>query len=107
MTWMQMASVLVASVVTPFVVNAIKTKAMDGNVARWVAIGVSIVAGIIAGFAGGMPTTPQAWLTCVFAAIGGVQVAYSAFKAVGITDKWLDSLQAIGSAEGKHTTENE
>lgn len=107
MTWMQMASVLVASVVTPFVVNAIKTKAMSGNVARWTAITVSIVAGIIAGFAGGIPATPQAWLTCVFAAVGGVQVAYSAFKAVGVTDKWLDSLQAIGSADGKHSNEDE
>ena len=30
------------------------------------------------------------------AAVGGVQVAYAAFKSVGITDKWLDALLALG-----------
>ena len=30
------------------------------------------------------------------AAVGGVQVAYAAFRSVGITDKWLDALLALG-----------
>ena len=47
--------------------------------------------------AGGMPTDPTAWVTSVFAAVGGVQVAYAAFKAVGVTDKWLDALLAMGT----------
>ena len=32
----------------------------------------------------------------IFACVGGVQVAYAAFKSVGITDKWLDALLALG-----------
>lgn len=39
---------------------------------------------------------PSAWVTSIFACVGGVQVAYAAFKSVGITDKWLDALLALG-----------
>ena len=45
---------------------------------------------------GGVPTEPSAWVTSIFASVGGVQVAYAAFKSVGITDKWLDALLALG-----------
>ena len=38
-----------------------------------------------------------AWVTAIFACVGGVQVAYAAFKAVGVTDKWLDALLAMGT----------
>ena len=46
--------------------------------------------------AGGIPADPSAWVTSIFAAVGGVQVAYAVFWSVGITDKWLDSLLALG-----------
>ena len=38
-------------------------------------------------------------MTSIFACVGGVQVAYAAFKAVGITSKWLDSLLALGDVK--------
>lgn len=44
---------------------------------------------------GGIPTTPIEWVTCIVTAIGAVQIAYAAFKSVGVTSKWLDSLQAL------------
>ena len=47
--------------------------------------------------ANGIPTDPGAWVTAIFACVGGVQVAYAAFKAVGVTDKWLDALLAMGA----------
>lgn len=99
MTVMQVVAAIVVVVVLPFLVNAIKTKAMSGNVARWVAIIASIVGGVIVGFVGGMPTTPEAWLTTVFAVVGGVQVAYSAFKSVGITNAWLEALLNVNTGK--------
>lgn len=38
-------------------------------------------------------------MTSIFTCVGGVQVAYAAFKAVGVTSKWLDSLLALGDVK--------
>ena len=78
MTEIQAGLTVCTVLVVPYIVQAIKTKAMTGNVARWTAI------------------APSAWVTSIFACVGGVQVAYAAFKSVGITDKWLDALLALG-----------
>lgn len=90
---------VVVSLVLPWAVQLIKTEAITGNAARLLAICTSLVAGIVTGFVGGIPADPAAWVTCVFAVVGGVQTAYAAFAAIGITSKWLDSLLAVG-----HTT---
>ena len=82
--------------VVPYIVQAIKSKAMTGNAARWTAISVSALCGALTAMANGMPTDPGAWVTSIFACVGGVQVAYAAFKSVGVTDKWLDALLALG-----------
>ena len=82
--------------VVPYIVQAIKSKAMTGNMARWIAIAVSALCGVLTAMSGGMPTEPAAWVTSIFACVGGVQVAYAAFKTVGVTDKWLDALLALG-----------
>lgn len=99
MTVMEAVAAIVAVVIIPFLVNAIKTKAMTGGVARWVAIIVSVIGGIIVGLIGGVPTTPEAWLTTVFAMVGGVQFAYSAFKSVGITNAWLEVLLNVNTGD--------
>jgi hypothetical protein len=97
MTILQVSAAIVSVLVVPFLVQAIKTHAMSGNAARFVSILVSVIAGVIAGFVGGIPADPAAWLTAVFAIVGGVQTAYAAFRAVGITDKWLDALLNLGN----------
>lgn len=99
MTVIEAVAAIVAVVVIPFLVNAIKTKAMTGDVARWVAMIVSVIGGIIVGLIGGMPTTPEAWLTTVFAIVGGVQFAYSAFKSVGVTNAWLEALLNVNTGD--------
>ena len=96
MTAIQAALTIATVVVVPYIVQAIKTKAMSGTAARWLAIAVSAACGALTALAGGLPGDPAACVTAVFAAIGGVQVAYAAFKSVGITDKWLDALLALG-----------
>jgi hypothetical protein len=96
MTEIQACLTVVSVVVVPYIVQAIKTKAMTGNAARWTAIAVSALCGALTAMANGAPADPGAWVTSVFACVGGVQVAYAAFKSVGITDKWLDALLALG-----------
>ena len=86
--------------VVPYIVQAIKSKAMTGNVARWIAIAVSAGCGALTAMSGGMPTDPSAWVTSIFSCVGGVQVAYASFRAVGVTDKWLDALLALGEVKG-------
>ena len=99
MTTLQVASSIVLAIIVPFLVQAIKTEAMSGTAARWVAVAASIAAGLFAGFVGGLPAEPAAWLTCVFAMVGGVQTAYTAFKSVGVTSKWLDALLGVHIGE--------
>ncbi|MEK0215847.1 hypothetical protein [Bifidobacterium mongoliense] len=102
MTIMQTITAIVSALIVPFLVQAIKTHAMSGNIARFVSILVSLLAGVATGFVGGLPAEPGAWMTCIFAVVGGVQTAYAAFRAVGVTSRWLDALLNLGSITPEH-----
>jgi hypothetical protein len=93
----QAASTVLLVLVVPFAIQAVKTKAMSANASRVVALVLSLTAGAIGGFINGIPETPALWVTAIFAVVGGIQTAYTAFKAVGITNKWLDALLEIGN----------
>lgn len=95
MTIMQAGAAVVLSLVVPFAVQLIKTEAMTGKAARCLALACSLLAGVVTGFVGGMPADPGAWVTCAFAVVGGVQAAYTLFKSVGFTSKWLDALLGV------------
>lgn len=99
MTIMQAGAAIVLSLIVPFAVQLIKTQAMEGKAARLLALACSLLAGIVTGLVGGMPSDPGAWVTCAFAVVGGVQAAYTLFKGVGITSKWLDALLALGDVK--------
>ena len=88
MTIMQAGAAIVLSLVVPFAVQLIKTEAMTGKAARVLALACSLLAGIVT-------ADPGAWVTCAFAVVGGVQAAYTLFKSVGITSKWLDALLGV------------
>lgn len=99
MTIMEAIALVVTALVVPYVVALIRNEAITGSRARWLAIGVSVLAGIVVGFVGGIPATPGAWITCIMAAIGAVQAAYTLFKSVGVTSRWLDALMALRKDE--------
>ena len=99
MTIMQAGAAIVLSLIVPFAVQLIKTQAMEGKAARLLALACSLLAGIVTGLVGGTPSDPGAWVTCAFAVVGGVQAAYTLFKGVGITSKWLDALLAVGNVK--------
>ena len=92
---MEAIALLVTAIVVPYVVQLIKQQAITGKAAYWLAVGVSIVAGICVGFVGGIPETIGDWVLSIVAAISGVQLAYVAYKSVGITSKALDALANI------------
>ena len=95
MTIMQALADVVLSIAVPWAVQLIKTEAMTGKAARVLALACSLLAGIVTGFVGGVPADPGAWVTCAFAVVGGVQAAYTLFKSVGFTSKWLDALLGV------------
>lgn len=94
--WITPIATLVICVIMPYVVNLCKKSQWDKNVKRWLAIGVSLLVGVATGVISGIPT-PETFVTWVLAVIGGTQVAYSAFKTIGVTSGWLDALEGIGS----------
>lgn len=87
---------LVTILVLPYLVNLCTTETISANAKRWVAIIVSLLVGVATGLIQGMPTA-ETLVTWVMACVGGVQIAYSAFKAIGVTSVWLDALQGVGS----------
>lgn len=97
MTIMEAIALVVTALVVPYLVALIRNEAITGNRARWLAVAVSALAGIVAGLVGGIPATPGDLVACIFAAVGGTQVAYTAFRSVGVTSKWLDALMEIGT----------
>lgn len=97
MTATQALAAIVVSAIIPFIVQAIKTEAISGNAARWLALAASVASGVLVALVDGVPEDPESMVTCVFAMIGGIQAAYTLFKGVGVTSKWLDALLAMGS----------
>ena len=106
MTYGTVIAAVIVSVILPFAVNLIKNKAVSSNAASWLAIAISAACGLGTAFASGMPSSPEEVLAAVFAVIGGVQVAYRLFKSVGVTNKWLDNLEGIGSKTDSEAVES-
>lgn len=101
MEWIAMLSTLFTILILPFVVELIKNESISKNAARWLAIIISVAFGLIGAFVNGIPMDPPSVLTFILAFVGGVQIAYSSFKALGITNKWLDSLLAVNTGGSK------
>lgn len=84
----------------PVEVRRVRFEPVSAWLVRILALGCSLLAGVVTGFVGGVPADPGAWVTCAFAVVGGVQAAYTLFKSVGITSKWLDALLGV-TVDGK------
>lgn len=96
MDWVAPICTLILVVVLPYIVNLLKNDYWSADVKRWFAICISVIAGVATGLLSGLPTN-ETLVTWVLAVIGGTQVAYSMFKAIGVTSGWLDALEGIGS----------
>lgn len=98
--WVAPVASIVISIAIPYVVNLCKKIEWSSNVKRWIAIAFSLIGGAAVGILAGAPT-PETFVTWMFSVVGGVQIAYSAFKTVGVTSAWLDALEGIGSNADK------
>lgn len=98
--WIMPVATLILCVALPYVVNLCKGANWSASAKRWLAIAFSIVAGIATAFMSGVPT-PETLVTWVLAVVGGVQIAYAAFKAIGVTSNWLDALEGVGTKTNK------
>lgn len=96
MEWVNAIAALIIAVILPFLINLCTTQNWSSNAKRWLAIVASVGVGLATGVTAGLPT-PETLVVWVLAVLGGVQTAYAAFKAIGITDSWLDALAGIGS----------
>lgn len=93
--WIVAIATIIICLVLPFVVNLCKNQEWSSNTKRWIAISFSAIAGVATGCISGIPTA-ETFVTWIMAVVGGTQLAYSAFKSIGITSNWLDSLEGIG-----------
>lgn len=91
MTGIEATGIVATAVVVPYVVALVKGEAIKGRAALAVAVGL----------AAGIPSTPEAWVTCLLAAVCATQATYALFRQVGVTCKWMDALSAVRGA-GKH-----
>ena len=98
--WIMPVATLILCVAIPYVVNLCKKAEWSANTKRWLAFAFSAIAGIATALLSGLPT-PETLVTWVLAVIGGVQLAYAAFKAIGVTSGWLDALEGVGSEAQK------
>lgn len=96
MEWIVPIATLVLCVVLPYVVNLCKKTEWSANLKRWLAIAFSIIGGVATAVLSGVPT-PETLVTWSLAVIGGTQIAYAAFKSIGVTSGWLDALEGVGS----------
>ena len=98
--WVISLATLILCVVIPYVVNLCKKVEWSTSAKRWIAIVFSVIAGVATALLSGVPTA-ETLVTWVLAVVGGVQIAYAAFKAIGITSNLLDALEGVGSKTSK------
>lgn len=98
MTWGIAIAGLVTAFVLPFVIALIKRNQWSDNTKRWIAVIVTVLVGIAAGYIFGIPT-PDTLAMFVVAIYGAMNMAYALFKSLGITVKWLDALSDLGSVK--------
>jgi len=98
MEWVQPIASVVLVIVIPFLVTAATASFASSLAKQVLAITASILGGVVAAVLGGIPT-PGTLVVYILAVIGGVQVAYTAFKAIGVNNKWLDLILSFKKGE--------
>ena len=83
----------------PFVVNLVKSSTWSSSRKRFIGITTSIIGGLAttgAQIAATGAFDPNLLFLYVLSTIGGVQMTYALFSAIGVTSRWLDALEGIG-----------
>ena len=94
MEWLQPCALMFTSIVLPFFISLISQVNWSGNKKRVLAVAVSLAAGLAEAVIFGVPT-PETLIQWSFTVVGGVQMAYTAFKSIGVTSVALDALNGV------------
>ncbi len=87
------AALVVTSIILPFVVALCQSEGWSARTKEWVAVAVATLVGVAYVVQSG---APLADVPAVAAAlVGGMQVAYLAFSAIGVKSKVLDALARV------------
>lgn len=89
------AAALVIAVVLPFVIALLQGETWSANVKNWIAIAICALTGAAYMVTSGIAITPENITAVVMVFVGGTQIAYRAFKGIGITSKFLDALTSV------------
>jgi hypothetical protein len=86
-------SIVVISIVLPFVVSLCQSESWSAHTKEWIAVVISWVVGIAYVVQSGTPVDDIPAVAT--ALVGGTQTAYLCFSAIGIKSKVLDALTKV------------
>jgi hypothetical protein len=86
-------SLIVTSIVLPFVVALLQNEAWSACTKEWIAVAISTVVGIAYVVQSGLPLSDVVPVAVTF--VGGCQTAYLCFAAIGVKSKILDALAKV------------
>jgi chromate transport protein ChrA len=86
-------SLIVTSIVLPFVVALLQNESWSARTKQWIALAVCLVAGVAYVITSGTPLSDIPTVSVTF--VGGCQTAYLLFSAIGIKSKILDALARV------------
>jgi chromate transport protein ChrA len=86
-------SLVITSIVLPFVVALLQNESWSARTKQWIAVAVCLVAGVAYVITSETPLSDIP--TVAVTLVGGTQTAYLLFTAVGIKSKILDALARV------------
>jgi len=86
-------SLIVTSIVLPFVVALLQNETWSARAKEWIAVVISTVVGIAYVVQSGLPLSDVVPVAVTF--VGGCQTAYLCFAAIGVKSKVLDALARV------------
>ena len=86
-------SLVVTSIVLPFVVALLQSESWSARAKEWIAVAISTVVGIAYVVQSGLPLSDVVPVAVTF--VGGCQTAYLLFSAIGVKSKVLDALAMV------------
>ena len=87
--WIPAIAAVFFALFLPYVVQLVKRAGWSKKANWMIAIVISLLAGIFTAAISGAPT-PETFVLWIAVVVGAVQAAYNLFKAIGVTDEWLD-----------------
>jgi SNF family Na+-dependent transporter len=96
-------SLIVTSIVLPFVVALLQNESWSSRTKEWIAVAISFIVGAAYVVQSGLAITDIVPVSVTF--VGGCQTAYLCFVAIGVKSKVLDALSTLHVSISNTTAE--